>query len=641
MALPRRNPNKAWEKLRETAAKARQPFDRDMLLNIAFFLDHQYVEWVPDAAAIRTRPRHKNEARTPRPVANKIMHFVQQEHAYALANRPTVDVLPATDDPLDVSIASVALAYLKWLSEPQVTDFDAELSEAVHWALVAGEGFLKWTWNAKEKRPDISAPSPLDVIVDPYCKKFRNARYIIHSQFMDVEQVHALYGKEIKPTQVDRADQVKSALLREMGQAPVLEGAVVNELWLRPGVSRKYPKGLFVTWAGREMLVEPNDFSYNHGRLPFTQLGSIPRPGTPHYTCAVKYLRSPQTELNKYHAQDIMTREAFANPKWWIPEELELQAPPDDSPRQILRGSGASGFKPEIIQPASFPDARTNDWIRAEMQDVVGVHEVSQAQVPGRVEAARAIELLKESDVSRLFELEGTVKRSISNGYWMELMLAKQYAPEEQIVQTYSREGLPEVRRFRAEKIDPAMRVQVTMGTGLARSRAARQDQAILMWEHQIITEPEIMSELMEIPVGTIAPQRAFDIKLARNENLVMASGADEETGAGTAIKPNSWDAHDVHIREHNNFRKTAEFEALDSEIKTKFEMHVQTHQQMELEKLMQDAKKQAIMAGVMTQYGGDAPEPEQPDASDDVEPTPEEEAAQQPQGTPAKQAAA
>jgi hypothetical protein len=43
----------------------------------------------------------------------------------------------------------------------------------------------------------------------------------------------------------------------------------------------------------------------------------------------------------------------------------------------------------------------------------------------------------------------------------------------------------------------------------------------------------------------------------------------------GTAIVPNSWDDHETHIKEHNNFRKTHEFLVLSNEAKTKFEHHV------------------------------------------------------------------
>lgn len=589
MALPfgrAGNPNRKYDDLKRAAANARIPYDKDAYLNLAFYLDYQYVEWAAATNSLREIARDEKSLNAPRPVVNKIMHFVNQQHASVLQSKPTVDVLPATDDPIDASEASVSLAYLTYLSEAQVGDFDSVLSEAAMWSLVAGEGWIKWVYNSKLGRPDFLAPSYFDVYVDPYATTVHNARYIIHTQFMDTEQVFDLYGKEVPVQSVQKTDTLRSTLLRDMGAAPVLNGVEVNELWMRP--SRRYPKGLYVVWTGRETLVEARPFPYAHGRLPFTQLGSIPRPGTFHYSSAVKFLRAPQMELNLYHAQRITIRKNFANPKWFLPVELDMDDEPDDSPNQVLHGSGVPGMKPEIIQPTIMPDNGDGEWLGEEMMNVVGLHEVSQGQVPGRVEAAKAIEMLKESDTSRQAELLRTIKRAISEGFWQCLMLAKQYVSAEQIIQTYSREGIPEVRRFKAETIKPGMRVRVTMGTGLARSRTARQEQLLRMWEAGIITDPETMADLMEVPVPSFISQKAPDIRLARNENYDMAKG--------TAITPNSWDDHEIHIREHNNYRKTQEFLTKSNETKQKFEYHVQKHEDLQIDQLQKAVQKQVLM---------------------------------------------
>jgi hypothetical protein len=602
----RKNPNREYEKLKAVSAAARGSMDKEAWLNLAFYLDEQYVEWNPGTRALQAIPRVDN-IDTPRPVANKIMHFVNQEHAFALQSKPTVDVLPATDDPGDISTAAVSLGYLRWLTEPQVAAFDDELSDATMWALVACEGYLKWIYNPRLKRPDICAVSPLDLYADPYATKFRQARWAIHSQFMDVEQIYDIWGVEVRPESVEQQDVLRAQLLREMGASPVVEGATVNELWLKP--TRRHPEGIYYVWTGKEELVPKQRFPYAHGKLPFTQIGQIPRPGSQHYHSAVKYLRSPQMELNKYHAQRIVNREAFANIKWWIDSQLEMEHDPDDSPRQILRGNSQGGqLRPEILQPAAFPDNGDGQWIGEEMMNVVGLHEVSQAQVPGRVESSKAIELLKEADASRQATLLGTIKDAISEGFWQLLMLAKQYVSDEQIVQTYSKDGMPEVQRFKTQDIKAGLRVNVTMTTGLARSRSAREDQLLNYWDRQIITDPTVIAELLEVPMPTLIADKAYDIRLARNENYEMAQG-----GGGTAIVPNSWDDHETHIKEHNNFRKTHEFLVLSNEAKTKFEHHVATHKTLWTTELTEQIQRMQLVAAASGQQQQGAAQPQTP----------------------------
>jgi hypothetical protein len=198
----RTNPNVSFERLRYAAAQARLPFDREAWLNLAFFLDEQYVDWDQDAKTIREIPRPKDEQNLPRPVVNKIMHYVQSAHATVLSDKPSADVLPADDEILSIGDASLSKAYCTYVSEPTNANWDRQLTRAALWALIAGNGWIKWTWSEKLERPDIIPPSYFEVFLDPYAKEFSKARYAIHSQFMDREQVYELWGEEIRGRRV-------------------------------------------------------------------------------------------------------------------------------------------------------------------------------------------------------------------------------------------------------------------------------------------------------------------------------------------------------------------------------------------------------------------------------------------------------
>lgn len=606
----RTNPNASYEKLKEAAAKARLPFEREWWLNLSFYLDEQYVEWHDASNSVRRIPRNKRTPDAPRPVVNKIMHFVQQELASILQDAPIPDVLPETDDYLAQSDSSVAKAYLQMVAEPTQTNFDKQLNTATLWAIICGEGFKKWVWDPRAKKQVLLPCSPFEIYVDPYAKDFYKARYIIHSQWMDVEQVYENWGKEIKPGSVEQADPMRSELLRGMGATPVLSGVTVNELWMKP--CRRYPDGLYVVWAGTDQLVPPTKFPYEHKQLPFTQIGSIERPDSQHYLAPVKYLRSAQMELNKVHAQEIASRQAFSNHKWWIPSELELDQLPDDSPNQILRGQSQGGMlEPKILQAAPLPQSGHAEMIEQQMMHIVGIHEVSQGQVPGRVEAAKAIELLKESDTDRQQTTIRSIDQSITIGGYMQLMLARQFETETVMVQSYSREAVPEIKHFKAGRLSPGTRIRVTRTTGLARTRAQRQDMVLRMWDSKMIQDPDVAAELMEVPVPSFVDPKAFDKRLATNENLVMQQGK--------AITPNSWDDHTIHLAEHNAFRKTQEYLTLDEDRKQRLEFHCTEHEKLQIAQLVKDTKLALLAQGGVPggAGGGDSATP--PDSGSTV----------------------
>jgi hypothetical protein len=126
-------------------------------------------------------------------------------------------------------------------------------------------------------------------------------------------------------------------------------------------------------------------------------LGVVPRPGTLWYDSNVKYLREPAD------GAEPVPRPAHPDPQ-------ELREPKVADRRDRAEGaarrlpepgaanSQAGGLKPEIIQAAAMADNNEGEWIGQEMMNIVGLHEVSQGQVPGRVEAAKAIAELKDSD---------------------------------------------------------------------------------------------------------------------------------------------------------------------------------------------------------------------------------------------------
>lgn len=612
MSFARPNPNASYEKLFQRAKEERLPYDKEAWLNAAFYLGWHYTEWNDKSQTIQQRalPRDPNtraEMRVPRPVSNKIQHFVLTEHSMALNTRPTVDVLPGSDDPINASNAAVLLAYLNWLADENVADFDRVLSEAVLWALCSTEGYIKSYWDPSLDDPAGHATgrgkfvsvSPFDLYVDPYAPNFYDARYVIYSRFMDIDHVKDVYGIKVQESDMAADDPSRVALARAMGMGSVLTGARVNELWMRP--TKRRPDGMFVVWSGRDQLVPPRPFPYKHKQIPFAQIGSVPRPGSPHATSAVSTMRPEQIELNNYHAMTIMIQRAYASPKWWIPEELQLQRLPNTDPFQVLRGTGSSGLKPEIIPPTIPPSMDAlGAWVKNEMMDSVGVHEVSQAQVPGRVEAAAAIELLKESDNGRLAELTRTIKKAIAVTYYQQAILLKQFGQPQNTFMVYSREGLPETKQLFTTQIDPAVQVRVTMQGGIGMSRAAREDRYMLMWNNGIISDPHTMAELMDVPISTVAPDQAYDIRQQRNENLTMAQGI--------FVMPHSWENHEIHLRELNNYRKTPEYAKASPKVKAMMEAHAQFHDKMLIQQLGKQLQKQQLAAAVAQGAGFQMP---------------------------------
>jgi hypothetical protein len=64
------------------------------------------------------------------------------------------------------------------------------------------------------------------------------------------------------------------------------------------------------------------------------------------------------------------------------------------------------------------------------------------------------------------------------------------------------------------------------------------------------------------------------------------------------AVTANSWDDHAIHLREHNAYRKTHEFQSSSPEVKKKFEFHCKSHEDLQLVYVQKQAQLQMIMQG-------------------------------------------
>ncbi len=576
------------ERRKRASADARKPFERDWWLNLAFYLGHHYVRWGTSNSLERI-PFRKGETAldTPRPVANKVMRYVSQLHALAQQHDPEPEVMPPPDDELNGS-APIAQAYLEDLCSPTQADWDSVRGEASLWAVTCGEAWFKWYYDPIRKRPSVVARSPFEVYPDPDAINQSDMRWVIEARFMGLDAIYETFAVRVNPQTADKPDDVKAEIMREMGYASTAQGATVNEMWEIPG--RAHPKGRHIVWTSQQVLLN-EDFPYEHKRLPFTQVGVIPVAGVLHLHSPVKTLRPLSMELNQYHAQRITIRKNFANPKWFLDADLkasmEESGMPDNSPNQVLWGDSQGGqVVPIILQPASMADNGDGVWIVEEMADAVGLHDVSEGQVPGRVESAKAIELLKQEDATQLQLYRKMLDRSISIGFAQLIELARQYVDNEVVVTTYGQGAVASVQSFMTNSFPKKPLVRVAAVAGLPKSRAARQEQLIAYWNAGIIDDKAQMRRLLELPGEDDITGISFDLTQAQNENHLLANAQ--------GVEANVFDNHQLHRMKHDEWRKSTSYATASDQVRAAFDMHVEDHDVKELEELLKEANRQA-----------------------------------------------
>lgn len=587
---------------RRQSKKVRRVFERDWSLNLAYLAGYQNVSWDATTGRIFELVVPKDELRT---VHNEMQKVHRTEKAKLIKTKPIPSVLPVSENNADLLTARVASAYLKQLMDEW--NFERRLRGAVAWAISTGNVFLKWYWADGHNK--LAIVPPFDVYPDPYARKFYDARWVIHSQFMDIEAAKDLYG-QYKDARIDYIRNSKTEPLSDleintfspMGYgAENLEGTIISEYFSPP--SRSNPEGDYAVFT-ESGIVFQMAYPFAHKKLPFTHIGHLERPNALWYYSIFDPLRKLQDEINRAESQIIMNRN-LSNGKWYLPPGLELENMPNAEPGQILiPQAGSAGQEPIMIQVDSMPQwvAGEVDRYKTAMQDIAGQHEVSNGGVPGRVEAAQAIQLLQEQDDSVLRETIDSIEEAIEDGFMISLQLFKQYGTSMDI-KIYDKNGNFEKRFLKKDLLDPSMRVKVQTTTGLPQTIAGKWDRVLNLWMNGLIQDPNQALEMLDIGGDNpdLIPQ-IQDKKKAWEENLRMSSGE--------VIKSKKWEDHAVHMDEHKKFMKSPEFDALDAETQAKFEYHLDTHDKWDNVVLQENATK----AQYLPQAAGAGPtKPPQP----------------------------
>lgn len=617
MGLIRLMPKVSLDKIkagREKSAQIRRKYEADWKLNLAYLAGDQHVEYLPTQRDVVQLPVTSDTARVTR---NHLLKINRIERAKILKNQPVPVALPVSDNQDDIITARIATSFFRQMMEEW--EFKRRLRTAVSWTLATGNGFFKWWWDPNSKTPRCTVSPPFELYFDPYATNLMDARWAIHSQFMPEETALALYGtnkaKLLTPGKYNQVYSSETSTLYSSSAAnerEQLDGVMVHEYWQPPSGADE--KGAYVVYTDDGILYE-SDFPYAHNRLPFTQIGHIERTGSMWYRSGLDALRSLQDELNRSEAQIVENRN-LSQGKWWIDDLIDLREEPNGEPRQILRGSGPGGIKPELIQVNTMAGwvGGEPDRIANAMSDLIGQHEVSNAGVPGRVEAASAIQLLQEVDDSVLQDVRESMEAAVATGFMMSIGYVKQFGNPVTQVKVYDKAGTLELMELKKDKLSLDMRVVARTTAGLPMSLAGRQQTMMDLKRYGILEDNNKILELMDFP------SEQFDLlsdqddrNKAHRENKLLAKGRVDQVRAG------EWDNHSTHRMQHWKFMKTPEYEALEPEAQQMFQMHVAQHDDLEKILLGKEYEKNAIAQGQMPAPG--AAPPTAPGAQPPVDP--------------------
>lgn len=634
--------------------------------NLATYLGELWIEWNPHQRRL-WEPVRKPKHRVRVPI-NLAQPVIRTEVAKLTKNRPITDVIPTGSDVKEINSAKVGDKMLNQYAEKKF-HLAKVRRQMLQWVTICGTGgiFVDWDESAedpievyevngeplfderairayqqrekKKKKEEvklkkgkipkgefiIKAVSPMQLMWDFSALEPEDAWWMIVTEVYDVEIAKKRWGKlpqaddDAEPGVIERRLLQRMDLTQKLTpQAPKAQQMCkVYRLFVKPG-HPYFPDGLHLAYTKDEVLKSEN-FPWRHGEITVSVMGHVPLPTAQYDMSVLQQIKGPVLELSKTESQMLENRNMASNPPWLIPIQTRVEKNAiQNRPGLRIEYNHVPNVPPP--SPAQMPDLpgyvkELPSLLRQHIQDISGQGETSQGRVPPGARSGVAIAYLQEEDDTRLGPTVTAFEETMERVNWhiIQGMAEKYDIPR--TVRLYKRGEEIDVFDFYGEMLDGVAGVETQAGSALPRSKAAKQQFILDLWDRRLEQDPRKVRTMLELSEGE-PDEWEKDMAQAERENRRMEQGQQ--------VVVEEWHNHNAHLFKHHQFMKTAEFEEYDDERKEEFLKHCKQHEDF----LAQQKAEVALLEGMGGQNGSGAAPPM----------SPAEEAAngqQQPQGAP------
>lgn len=618
--------------------------------NIATYMGDFWVQWDVHKRRL-VEPARKADHRV-RMSVNLAQPAVRTELAKLTKNRPIMDCMSRSSDEEDLNSAKVGDKMLNNYVERKFK-MGRIRKKMLNWVLMCGSGgiFVDWDDTAlgeidvlhdKEGNPvfdprEIEAykeeyekaketpnykkipmgemvvkpVSPFQVIYDFSTNEFDDARWAIYSEVYDVDEVYRRWGVHVEaeadaiPGIIERRLLGRMDLTNKLEISPLHAQRLVqvHHLWVKPG-HPKFPDGLCFIFT-KKTIVKKSAYTYEHGEIPIHMMGHIDLPTSQQSMSIIQQLKAPVLELSKTKSQLIENRNLMANPPWIIAKQLQITKEIQNRPGLRLEFN----FMPNVPEPkpVTMPEmpkyvVDLMESLKEDIHEISGQGETSQGKVPPGARSGVAIAYLQEEDDTRLGPTVQEFEEVMEGVAYQQLRIMADSYDTPRSVSIVGLSKQTEVFDFIGTMLSGAQGVQCRSGSALPRSKAAKQQYILDLWDRKLEQDPRKVRQMLELGEGE-PDEWEVDLNQAEEENTLLKESNDPGV--------EEWYNHPAHHYIHRNFMKSAEFRKLSPELKELFKHHDQEHTEAEQRQAAEMAANQAAQQPQGGgQGGGEGPPP-------------------------------
>lgn len=607
---------------------AREPFERQWYLNIAFYFGRQYVQWTPTTTQGTAK---LYEPAAPqwrvRLISNKIRPLIRNELTKVTKELPQGFVRPDGTEDEDIAAADAAERIVEY--EQDELRYNKVLRRGSLWMLLCGSGFFKDYYDDQfDNGPD---QPPGKICLEPFSpfhmfapvvqqEEIEDQPYVIHAMSKTPEWVMDNFGVEVEGDSGWHSSLLESRFLNALGagQTQVQKTVLVKEMWVKP--CGKFPNGAKLTWCSQTVLDLYDGWPFLHKQYPFSKIDHIPT-GRFWGDSVIVDLIPLQREYNRTRSQIIESKNRMAKPQLIAPRGSIQPSRVTSEPGLIIEYTPGLN-PPSPLQMQNLPTyvIQELDRIQKDMDEISSQYEIAKGRTPPGVTAASAIAYLQEENDSKLATTTTSIEEATEKIGQHILWYVQQYWDEARKIKVLGEDNTWESFEFSQADIAGNTDFRVEAGSSAPRSRAAKQALLTELGKLGWIPPDKVLRYMGLVETGRMYKEAKVDERQVMRENnrmMQMTPPVDPMTGQ-PIINPmampgmpspmpqlpvNDFDNDAVHIVGHENFMKSQRYEAMDPQVQQVFLQHLAMHKQR-----YQAMQMQAAMAQQGPPQGGPPP---------------------------------
>lgn len=567
----------------------RKFYEANWQLNINFFIGNQYSYITPNGDIMETGKQYFWQERE---VYNHIANIIEIRQAKLSRVRPSLTVVPFSDDEGDVACAKTSKKILKAVSHNK--NISKILAQGTMWSEICGTVFYKIDWNndggrvvgvdenkgvIREGDVDITVVSPFEIYPDSNTyNNVDDCMSIIYARTFHKDAVKNIWGIDCEGEDINvyTLDSIttagglgytsmSSAVAKKLKKDQVL----VLEKYEKPTI--EYPNGRFIIVAG-DKLVYMGELPYvnkENGKrgFPFVKQACIASPNCFWGGCIVERCIPIQRSFNaiknrKHEFLNRLTMGILAVEDGSLDiENLEEEGL---SPGKVLiyrQGSDAPKMLSNSSVPIDFQYEESS--LLSEFTNVSGVSDLLNGGISMSNASGVALQLLIEQDDIKLLSSSEELKNVAKDMAKHILRLYKQFALTEHTTRIIGDNGTVELFYWKGSDInseDIVFETESEINETLAQKRSMIFEilKAGLLEDENGKLSSSMRSKVLEqLGFGVwenSQDMNALQIASANKENIEMVLGDKK-------LLPKEIDDHSLHINEHIAFMLGGDYE--------------------------------------------------------------------------------